>query len=501
MPQRIQPLPARLYSGAETRALDRIAIDEHGIPGIVLMKRAGAAAYGALRESWPDAQSVTVVCGKGNNAGDGYVVAGFAASQGLTVQLVQLGPAGALQGDAGLARDWAFAQGISAVEVDPEQPDFGVHGAVVVDALLGTGLAGEVRPGYARAIGLINDAAKPVLALDVPSGLSADTGEVLGVAVRAALTVTFIGAKQGLCTGAGVEHVGRVIYADLDVPGSVLARQRGVSVLDWGRLKRALGVRPANAYKNRFGHVLIVGGDHGMGGAVALAGEAALRCGAGLVSIVTRDAHVAPVLGRCPELMVTAAEREDRAAERFTAADVIAVGPGLGRADWGRALLRRALGSGTPCVVDADGLNLLAEESLTLPAGSIITPHPGEAARLLAVTNREIQADRPAAARALAARYRAVTVLKGAGTLVAEPHGELDICLLGNPAMATAGMGDVLTGVVAGLRGRMPARDAACAGTCLHSAAADRVVAERGERGLIAGDVVGALVDELNAGA
>jgi NAD(P)H-hydrate epimerase len=499
VPQQISPPPRRLYSGTQTRGFDSIAIDEHGIPGIVLMKRAGQAAFDALCSTWPDSAGITVVCGKGNNAGDGYIIAGLAGNQGMNVQLVQLGAASQLQGDAGLARDWALDQGVVVVEVDADAPAFVVEGDVVVDALLGTGLSGDVRPGYAQAVALLNADAAPVLAVDVPSGVCADTGRVLGCAVRADLTVTFVGVKQGLCTGAAIEHVGRVRYADLDVPEAVFAGQQGIEVLDWQSLRRALGERAGNAYKNSFGHVLIVGGDLGMGGAVALAGEAALRCGAGLVSVVTRPEHVAPVLARRPELMVVGTDAPARVEECLAKADVLAVGPGLGRAAWGQRLLERVFETGKPCVIDADALNLLAQAGLDIPVASVLTPHPGEAARLLGSDNQAVQADRLGAARDLATRYQATVVLKGAGSLIAEPDGTVGICLLGNPGMATAGMGDVLTGIIAGLSGRMAVREAARTGTCLHSAAADRVVASQGERGLIAADVVAALVAELNA--
>lgn len=499
MPQQISPLPSRLYSGAQSRRFDSIAIDEHGIPGIVLMKRAGQAAFDALCSTWPGTARITVLCGKGNNAGDGYIIAGLAGNQGMDVQLVQLGATSQLQGDAGLARDWAIDQGIVAIEIDADAPDFVVEGDVIVDALLGTGLSGDVRPGYAQAVALVNADAAPVLAVDVPSGVCADTGRVLGTAVRADLTVTFIGVKQGLCTGAAIEYVGGVRYADLDVPEAVFAGERGIEVLDWPSLRRALGERAGNAYKNSFGHVLIVGGDAGMGGAVALAGEAALRCGAGLVSIVTRPEHVAPVLARRPELMVVGTDTPARVEECLARADVVAVGPGLGRGAWGQRLLERVFETGKPCVIDADALNLMAQAGLDIPDASVLTPHPGEAARLLGSDNQTVQADRLGAARDLAARYQATVVLKGAGTLITEPDGAAGICLLGNPGMATAGMGDVLTGIIAGLSGRMSVREAARVGTCLHSATADRVVASRGERGLIAADVVEALVAELNA--
>ena len=283
-----------------------------------------------------------------------------------------------------------------------------------------------------------------------------------------------------------------VFAATREAPGEV-----GVPVLKWPALREALGARPRNAYKNRFGHILVLGGDLGMGGAVALAAEAALRVGAGLVSVVSRREHIAAILARRPELMALAAD-SDGVAERVAMADVIAVGPGLGRGDWGRKQLETAIGSGKPCVVDADGLNLLVDSAAALPPDCVITPHPGEAARLLSCTSAEVQADRFGAVRELAGRYRATAVLKGAGSLVCAPDGVPELCLLGNPGMATAGMGDVLSGVIAGLMGQLPANTAAGLGVCLHSAAGDRVAARQGERGLVALDVVEALLAELN---
>jgi len=488
---------ARLYTAAESRTLDKLAIEQHGIPGIVLMKRAGRAAWLALRRRWPDVAAITIVCGRGNNAGDGYIVAGSARSDGVMVQLIQLGPAAALAGDAGLARDWAVALGVPVTEVDAERPDFTIAGGVVVDALLGTGINGAVRPGYARAIERIAASGLPVLAIDIPSGLCSDTGSALGCAVCATATATFIGVKRGLVTGAAPDHTGAIELDTLDVPAQCYSVVHGIPALTWGRCRAMLPPRRATAYKQQSGHVLVVGGDHGMGGAVAMAAEAALRVGAGLASAATRPEHIGAILTRRPEIMAAGIDTAAALAPLVGRASVIAVGPGLGRGDWGRALLEHVLGSGKPLVVDADALHLLSEMKVSAHVKMIVTPHPGEAAVLLSTTAADIQRDRFAAAMQLAQRT-GVAVLKGAGTVIADGAG-VGVCLHGNPAMASAGMGDVLTGVIAGLLARgLSLADAAAAGVCLHSFAADRIVARRGAHGLLATDLLPELVAILN---
>ncbi len=496
-------LVQRLYTAGETRRFDQQAIAA-GTPGIVLMKRAGRAVFDALRGRWPEARSITVVCGRGNNAGDGYVVAGLALEQGLRVQLIQLGDPAGLTGDAGLARDWALKLGISVERADDAAPELTMTGDVIVDALLGSGLRGEVRAGFATAIRQINAAAQPVLAVDLPSGLCPDRGVALGAAVMADLTVTLIGAKRGLFTGAGLEHAGRVEHADCGV-ASVLDDSAGTPALTWQRLGPGLPRRTANAHKGQFGHVLIVGGEHGMGGAAAMAAEAALRTGAGLVTVATRAEHVPVLLTRLPELMVRGLDASEELGHSLARASVIAVGPGLGQSAWSRALLREILTtlaaepSARPLVLDADALNLVAADDLELPSNCIITPHPGEAARLLGRHTGDIQQDRFDAALALARRYRAVTILKGAGTIIAGDK-LFGICTDGNPAMATAGMGDVLTGIVAGLLAQnLPREAAAPMAACLHGHAGDVAAARFGSRGLTASDLLGCLREALNA--
>ena len=471
----------RVYTAAEVRELDRTAIEDRGIPGIALMKRAGRAVFDELRRRWPTGRSVTVVCGSGNNAGDGYIVAGLAEEAGLDTTLVQVGDAGKLRGDAARARDWALSVGAVTSGLEGRAR---MTSDVVVDALLGTGVTGAVRPDHAAAIEWINRSGRPVVAVDLPSGISADTGAVLGKAVRAIATVTFIGRKLGLFTGDGVDHAGEVVFDSLGVPEDIYGAASGLRVLSPPEPRD----RPRSAHKHRFGHVLLIGGDHGMGGAPLLAAEAAFRTGAGLVSMLTRPEHCAGVLARRPEVMVRGVSEGDQVAELFSACTVIAVGPGLGRGSWGRALLTRALAAGKPLVIDADGLNLVAEDGAEVPPASVMTPHPGEASRLL---GEERVTNRPAAARALSERFGNVVVLKGAGTLVAE-GGELrGICIDGNPWIATAGSGDVLTGVVAGLAAQgFALPEAAEAGVCLHAMAGDAARQRLAPRPLVATDIV-----------
>jgi len=469
------------------------------------MQRAGRAAFESLLQHWPSARTITVCCGKGNNAGDGYVVAALAREAGLRVELLQLGDAGQLAGDAALARDRAVALGVTITTVWPSAP----AGDVVVDALLGTGLRGGLAAPFAEAVRWINDARRPVLALDLPTGVDADTGAATDPAVRADVTVMFIGRKLGLYTGAGVALAGVREFAGLGVAAEVYRQVPGSPLLEYASLgpSRRLRPRDRGAYKQSFGHVVVIGGDLSMGGAPLMAGEAALRVGAGLVSLVTRAAHRPAILARRPEIMVVDADDAFARSAALERASCLVVGPGLGREPWGEALLREAVALGKPTVLDADGLQGVAALGL-VPTGPVVgTPHPGEAAALLRSTSAAVQADRPVAVRALAQRLRGVAVLKGAGTLVADASGReaaelLGVCAHGNPGMASAGMGDVLSGVIGGLlaQGLAPA-DAAVAGVCLHSLAADHAAARLGEPSLLATDLLEPIIAILAADA
>lgn len=475
-----------LYTVEQVRALDRHAIDILGIPGFELMRRAAAAGVASLRRHWPQARRLAVWCGPGNNGGDGYLLGALAKEAGLQVELIAL--SGQATGDALQARTaFEFAGGrVHLFDPAAPWPDVDVH----VDALYGSGLNRAPEAPVAALIERINAGGKPVLALDVPSGLDADRGTRPGAAVRASVTVCFIAAKRGLYTGVASDYVGELELDTLQLPASLWQAQPADGEL---LQVTSLPPRPRVAHKGDHGRLLVVGGDHGMGGAIRLCGEAALRAGAGLVSVATRDVHVVALNAGCPELMARGVDGPQAIAPLIERADVLAVGPGLGQGAWGHALWLTALDSDRPLVLDADGLNLLAREPRRFDRAAVLTPHPGEAARLLGVDIATVQADRFASARELARRHGAVVVLKGAGSLIAHPDGRLAACPWGNPGMAVAGMGDVLTGVIAGLLAQgATAWEAACLGVGLHARAGD-VAAEAGERGLLASDLFGPL--------
>ncbi len=492
-------LPTDLYLAAQVRELDRIAIEEEGIPGITLMERAGQAAFAVLRAYWPEAARIAVVCGGGNNAGDGYVLARLAAEAGLHCDVMALSDPVGLQGDAGLALDrflatdkapQAFAAGIFSRTLN--QAD------VIVDALLGTGLDRGIEGEYRQAIRAINAGDAPVLSIDAPSGINADSGRCMGAAIKAAATLTFIGLKQGLFSADGPEHSGRILFSDLGVPPSIYAKINPVAerlgALDTADL---LPPRPRNSHKGDFGHVVAIGGDYGFAGSICMAAEAAGRVGAGLTSVATRPQHAFAISSVRPELMALGVNRAADLRPLLDKATVVVIGPGLGTSAWGQALLSRVLETELPLVVDADALNLLAQE----PAHSdrwIITPHPGEAARLLGSSTTAIQQDRFGAAQVLQQKYGGVVVVKGSGTLIAAARG-LSVCTAGNPGMASGGMGDVLAGVLAGLLAQgLGIHAAARLGVNLHAHAAD-AAAREGERGMLASDLMPFLRELVNA--
>jgi NAD(P)H-hydrate epimerase len=480
----------RLYTAEQTRALDRAAIVGRGVPGIALMSRAARAVFDSLLAGWPEPGRVQALCGTGNNGGDGFLVADLAHNRGIPAVVYQIGDPGKIGGDALLAREQALQDG---VEIRPYERGCIAAEGVIVDAMLGTGLGGEVRGDYRSAIEEINATGAPVVAVDIPSGLCSDTGRVLGVATRADLTVTFIGLKRGLFTLAGPDHAGAVQFSDLAVPMEIYDEvPTDCTRLELEPLLDLLPARPATAHKGLYGNVLIVGGDVGMAGAASMAAEAALRCGSGLVRVATRPEHVAALVARTPEVMPRPVVSGQELAPLLEAADVLVVGPGLGHSSWSEQLLQAAAASGKPMVLDADGLNLLVARDIVGDRHRddwVLTPHPGEAARLLGCSSAEIQADRFAAAAALQERYGGVAVLKGNGSLIAG-EGALLLSDYGNPGMASGGMGDVLSGVIGSLLGqRLSPLEAAALGVCLHGAAAD-LAAEEGERGLAATDLI-----------
>ena len=442
---------------------------------------------------------MAVICGSGNNAGDGYLLAALARQSGFDVRVAALSDPHRLRDDAARAfAQWRDQNLSLAADVQTclQSAD------VIVDALLGTGTSRPLEGPYADAVRAINAANASVLALDLPSGLSADTGCVLGESVRADVTVTFIGLKQGLFTGAARDYCGHIEFEDLGVPPAVYANEvASAYCAEHGDFVSLLRPRPRVAHKGKFGHVLVVGGNMGFAGAARLAGEAAARSGAGLVTVATRPANVASIVSARPELMVAGVQSGADLAPLLAKATVIAVGPGLGQDQWSRELFEAMSHSSQPKVLDADALNLIAQGQAwqRAPAGQgIVTPHPAEAGRLLGQSTAEVERDRFAAVTLLAQAFGVVAVLKGAGTLVSDGSGPPTVCLGGNPGMAAGGMGDVLTGVIAALVAQgLGLREAAALGVCAHAVAADRA-ALTGERGMLASDVIASLRGVLN---
>ena len=492
--------PTAIYSASQVRALDAFEIEKRRVPGFTLMTRAAEAALELLRGRWPHARRVAVVCGAGNNGGDGYVLARLAQLAGLEALVLAATPPDRLGGDARRAQEeWLAAGG----HAHPFAADALSGCDLIVDGLLGIGLSGAPRPETLAVIRAINAARRPVLALDIPSGVDADTGVVHEAAVRADVTLSFVGFKSGLFLGAGPEYAGVVLLADLGVVAPALPQFVPLlRRIDTAEIALHLPRRPREAHKGTSGRVLIVGGGGGMPGALRLAGTAALRVGAGLVRVAGAAENLGPVTAANPELIYLPVASTAGIEEDLRGADVFAIGPGLGQGDWARRLWAQARAvPEIPAVVDADALNLLAAHPVKLPPGWIITPHPGEAARLLGVQIPDVQRDRLGAARELVERYGAVAVLKGAGTLVASAVDgvtEVCICERGNPGMATAGMGDVLTGVIAGLRAQIPDSAAAArVGVLVHALAGDSA-AQAGQRGLLASDLLAELRGWVN---
>lgn len=483
-----------LYRVDQVRQIDRAAIEIGELTGTTLMSRAAAAAFNCLRHRWPDARSVLVIAGSGNNGGDAFLFAKLAAASGMTVHVLALGSES--HGDAKLARaEWIESGG--DIEIASDELSL-VEADVLVDGLFGTGLTRAVSGIAAALIEAMNSHRGRKLALDVPSGVDADHGRILGVALRADVTISFVAWKRGLLTADGVDCCGILQLDTLEIPPSIFAEfPADVSLLSRKTLS-LLAPRSGNSNKGQFGHVLAIGGEEGMAGAICLAAEASLRVGAGKVSVATRAAHVSVINVRCPELMARGVDSPQSLQAMLDSCGVVVVGPGLGLGGWGHALWDTALRVDKPCVVDADGLNLLAREQRPLPRETILTPHPGEAARLLGCDVASIQADRFAAVREIAKRYAAVVVLKGAGSLIADAHGRLALCPFGNPGMASAGMGDVLSGVLGGLLGQgLSAWDAACMGVVMHGLAGDHA-ARKCPRGLLASDLFPALRHLVN---
>lgn len=477
-----------LFDTAALRRIEANAVAALAGDEFELMRRAGRAAWRCALRHWSLAQSIVVVCGPGNNGGDGYVLACHALDAGRTVHVVRTSAHEPRSDAARKAMADCRERGVRAEVFSGVLP----AADLIVDAMFGIGLDRAPDAETVQLIDAINAHSAPRLSLDVPSGVIADHGSAPGAAVIATRTLEFIAPKAGLRCGPALDLTGTLELASLDVAHEAFAGIKpAAQLLAPSHLQRWLSPRALDSHKGAFGRVLCIGGDHGSGGAIALCAEAALRSGAGLVDVATRREHVAALLARRPEAMAHAVERVADIAVLLEHADVVAIGPGLGQEQWGRLLFAAALASGKPLVLDADALNLLARRPRKLPADTVLTPHPGEAARLLETTTAQVQADRFSAVRALCERFDCAVVLKGAGSIAMAPKKNTYVIDAGNPGMATGGMGDLLTGIIAALRGQgLSALEAASTGALLHAAAADKAAGERGQRGLLPSDLL-----------
>ncbi len=481
-------VPHDLYTSKQSRELERLAIEEHKISSAELMSRAGDAALNTLKCNWPRAERVLVMCGVGNNGGDGFELARQAVENDFRVIVIQTGDAKKMTPTALAARDALLATGTEIQSFNGKLPSTDV----IIDALLGTGINRDVNDELKDIIDAVNQTKRtPILSLDIPSGLHADTGNMLGVAVKATTTLSFIGLNKGLFTGDGPNFCGKICFDSLNIP-SIIYKQftpiaRRVSLeKDAARL----APRERTGHKGLYGHLLIIGGDHGMPGAARVAAEAGARVGSGLTSIATRTTH-GPLLNLArPELMCHGVEKPEDLDILLPPINAIAIGPGLGQGEWGQALFQKAIGTNLPMVVDADALNLLSK-SPQHHDHWILTPHPGEAARLLNCTSADVQADRFTAVKELQRIYGGIAVLKGSGTLIHNGNAPTRLSSWGNPGMGSGGMGDALAGVIGGLLAQsFPLMDASCVGVTLHGMAADKAAEQDGERGMLAMDLM-----------
>jgi ADP-dependent NAD(P)H-hydrate dehydratase / NAD(P)H-hydrate epimerase len=493
LPPWLEPLP----EAAEMRAVDQWAIETQGVPSLDLMERAGEGLARVIAERAP-AGRIAVVCGKGNNGGDGLVAARLLRGAGRDVDVLAVSPPDELRGDA--AEQLHRLPGDPPAAFDAARLD---GAALLVDALLGTGSTGAPRDPAAAAIAAMNVAGAPLVAADVPSGVDASTGEVAGAAVRAVATATFHRAKPGLWINPGKTHAGVAEVIDIGIPaGEPGAPEIG---LIGDEVLAAVPHRAADSTKFSSGNVVIIGGSAGLTGAPTMAAMAAMRSGAGYVTVGTARELQSTFAGRLLEAMTVGLPSDDgglgtaslgAALNAIERADAVVLGPGLGRAPGTQAFARELLGRvEVPLVIDADGLNALAEAFPgALPersAATVLTPHAGELGRLLGLESSEVGAHRLAHARDAAARSGAIVVLKGDDTLIAAPTGRVAVSRGGAPALATAGTGDVLSGVVGALLAKGVAPDhAACAAVHAHVRAGRLAADPYGPDGVIASDVI-----------
>jgi NAD(P)H-hydrate epimerase len=515
----------RVLNAAQMREADRRTIQEVGIPSLVLMENAGRQVLTAIESVYPDLaeRQVAIVGGKGNNGGDGFVVARTLRQRGIDVSVFLVGSVAEVKGDARVNLDILGRLGMTVVEIEDEGQwdlhfsEIAEH-TLIVDAIFGTGLDSPLGGIYETIVADLNGSGIPIVAMDLPSGMSADTSDLPGAVVEAAVTVALGAPKLPLVLPPAEQKAGEIVIADIGIPADVIDGLDGprIELLTRDRMRSLIAPRAPDAHKGDFGRVLVVAGSPGKSGAAVLAAEGALRSGAGLVTVATPRACLPIVASQAAEYMTLALDETATGTADFTAveqvlgvpADVVAAGPGLGRSEGVTTFIRELVERvDVPLVLDADALNAFADEPAALVGREgrdlILTPHPGEMARLVGCRVDDVQANRLGIARDFASSHRVYVILKGHRTLIATPDGRVFINPTGSPGMATGGTGDVLTGMVAAWLAQLLDAEPACSlAVYLHGAAGELADADEGEVSMTAGDLVthiGDAVLELTA--
>lgn len=482
-PELTDNLPQIAYSAQQVKENEALVAAQQNIPMYSLMQSAAQAVFDLMLVKYRHAEKIQIIAGGGNNAGDGYWIANYALQHDFDVSVYSVKSPSELSGDAKRAHDDYLAQGGHVVDVLDSTCD------VYIDALLGIGFYGQLSELYVDVIKSVNSLNKPIIAVDLPSGLNATSAEASSTCIKADYTVTFIALKQGLLTGNAKEYVGKLFFAGLGLCDAFAkAVTPKSSLVDFHYLKTQLPARHANSYKQQLGHVLFIGGDETMPGAIRIAAESCLRAGAGLVSVATHPNNRAIVVQGRYELMVHGIQSPEQLSPLLEKADVCVIGPGLGQSPWGKSLWQEAIATTKPLVIDADALNLLANQPAHLDK-AILTPHAGEASRLLGISSAEIELNRFESVSNIVRKFNATVVLKGAGSLIAEQN-KLAINMSGSASMASAGMGDCLSGIIAALIAQgMSNFDAVQLAVNIHGRAAEQAE-QQGKRGLLASDLL-----------
>jgi ADP-dependent NAD(P)H-hydrate dehydratase / NAD(P)H-hydrate epimerase len=501
----------KLADARTIQAIDRRSIRDYGVKGLQLMENAGRGVAEIILRELPKGGCVSIIAGKGNNGGDGFVAARHLKNRGVDVAVFSFAPIEEIKGDAGVnAASWKnmdgevffISTGSALKNIEPKLR----HSSIIVDGIFGTGLSSPVRGFYAELIELVNGLDKKIIAIDIPSGIDATTGAILGTAVRADITATMAMPKIGLYTYPGRDYSGRIEIVDIGAP-RVLIEDKAIKwdLTTGSDVKGILKPRSGDSHKGTYGHVLVLAGSPGKTGAALMSAMGAMRMGAGLSTIGVPEGLLASMEAKTVEVMTVGLPQTPHttlglssydAIKRFMAdKSALVIGPGLGVSDDIAGLIRKIIKEADyPIVIDADGLNNMAGRVDALRdtrASIILTPHPGEMARLMDMTTSQVQSDRLGVAEALARKTRATVVLKGAGTVIAEANGAIHINPTGNPGLSTAGTGDVLSGMIGGLLAQgYDARPAAIAAVYIHGAAGDEVKKENGGMGMIATDIL-----------